>query len=85
MNKIIAYEEDINNEIFINYFNYQNPLRLVKDLSSTKQDKNEKIVSNNNDRLIDLRNGINRKIIPENENPKKGVDIGKGIKVLALK
>ena len=55
MNKIIAYEEDINNEIFINYFNYQNPLRLVKDLISTKQDKNEKIVSNNNDRLIDLR------------------------------
>ena len=85
MNKIIAYEEDINNEIFINYFNYQNPLRLVKDLISTKQDKNEKIVSNNNDRLIDLRNGINRKIISENEKTKKGVDIGKGIKVLALK
>ena len=39
MNTIIADEKDINNEILINYFNYQNPLFLVKDLISAKQDK----------------------------------------------
>ena len=44
---------------------------LVKGLNSAKQDKNEKIVNNFNDGLIDLRNDINRKKIPENENPKK--------------
>ena len=39
MNTIIADEKDINNEILINHFNYQNPLFLVKDLISAKQDK----------------------------------------------
>ena len=34
MNKIIADEKDINNEMFLNYFNPQNPLFLVKDLIS---------------------------------------------------
>ena len=33
MNKIIADEKDINNAIFINHFNYQNPLFLVKRLN----------------------------------------------------
>ena len=45
----------------MNYFHYQNPLFLVKDLISAKQDKNEKIVNNINDGLIDLRKDINRK------------------------
>ena len=44
---------------------------LVKGLNSAKQDKNEKIVNNFNDGLIYLWNDINRKKIPENENPKK--------------
>ena len=35
------------------------------------QVKNDQIINNINDRLIDLRNAINRKEIPENENPKK--------------
>ena len=48
--------------MFINYFNYQNSLFLVKDLISGKQDKNEKIINNVNDELIDLRKNINRKI-----------------------
>ena len=38
-----------------------------------KQAKNEKIVSN--DGLIDLRDDINRKGNPENENSKKVVEI----------
>ena len=32
MNEIIADEKDINNDIFLNYFNYQDQLFLVKDL-----------------------------------------------------
>ena len=35
------------------------------------QVKNDQIINNINDRLIDLRSAINRKEIPENENPKK--------------
>ena len=32
MNKIIADEKDINNDIFLNYFNYQDQFVLVKGL-----------------------------------------------------
>ena len=71
MNKVTADKKDINNEIFINYFNHQGTLFLVKDLISAKQDKNQKIVSNVNDGLIDLRNDIDRKEIPENQVPQK--------------
>ena len=71
MNKVTADKKDINNEIFINYFNYQGTLFLVKDLISAKQDKNQKIVSNVNDGLIDLRNDIDRKEIPESQVPQK--------------
>ena len=71
MNKVTADKKDINNEIFINYFNYQGTLFLAKDLISAKQDKNQKIVSNVNDGLIDLRNDIDRKEIPENQVPQK--------------
>ena len=39
------------------------------------QVKNDQIMNNINDRLIDLRNAINRKEIPANENPKKIVNI----------
>ena len=58
---------------------YQNPLFLVKTLISTKQDKNEKLVNNINDRLIDLRSHINRKEIPENKNLKNVVSIVENI------
>ena len=61
------------------YFDYQNPLFLVKYLISAKQDKNEKLVNNINNGLIDSRNDINRKEIPENGNPKKAVDIAEKI------
>ena len=39
---------------------------IVQNLINAKQKKNEKIVNNINNRLIDLRNDINRKEIPEN-------------------
>ena len=75
INKIITDEKGINNEIFLDYFKYQNPSLLVKELISTKQNKNEKIVNNINNGLIDKRNDINRREISESKNPKKVVDI----------
>ena len=61
------------------------------------QAKNEQLVNNINDKMIDLRNAIIKIEVPENENPNKIVDIaqnildinkqqkGKGIKVLTPK
>ena len=97
MIEIIADEKDIDDEIFWNYFRYQNPSFLAKDLIRVKQDKNEQLVNNISDRMIDLRNAIIEKEIPENENTNKIVDFvvkiidfnkqqkGKGIKILTLK
>ena len=73
--EFIANEKDINYEIFWDYFKYQNPSFLAKDLIRATPDKNEQIVNNVNDGFIDLRNDINRKENPENENPKKVVEI----------
>ena len=53
MNEIIAHERDINNETFSNYFKYQNPSFLAKDLISAKQNINEQLVSNIDNGLID--------------------------------
>ena len=71
MNEIIVDQKGINNEIFLNYCKYQNQLLLVKNLVDANQIKNEKLVNNVNNGLIDLRNDINRKKNPENKNPKK--------------
>ena len=80
MNQIVDNEKDINDEMindetFLSYFKYQNPSFLAKDLIRATQDKNQQLVNNLNDRLIDLRNAIARKEILENENPNKIVDI----------
>ena len=97
INEIIANEKDINDEIFWNSFKYQNPSLLTKDLIRAAQAKNEQLLNNVNNGLIDLRNAIIRKDIPENENPNKIVHIvekildfnkqqkGKGIKILTPK
>ena len=71
MNEIIVDQKGINNEIFLNYCKHQNQLLLVKNLVDANQIKNEKLVNNVNNGLIDLRNDINRKKNPENKNPKK--------------
>ena len=60
MNKIIANEKDTNDKIFWNYFKYQNPFFLAKDLIRTTQTKNEQLVNNVKYGLIDLRNVIIR-------------------------
>ena len=97
MNEIIADENDINDEIFWDYLTYQNPSFLAKDLIRAKQDKNEQLVNDINDELIDLRNAIIKKEIPENENTNKLVDIiekildsnkqqkGKGLEIITPK
>ena len=46
MNEIIADGKDINDEIFWNYFKYQNPSFLPKDLIRATQAKNEQLVNN---------------------------------------
>ena len=70
---------------------------LVKNLIRATQAKNEQIVNNVKDGLIDLRNVIIRKEIPENENLNNVVNIvekildfnkqqkGKGTKILTAK
>ena len=50
---------------------------MVKDLCRVNQAKNEQIVNQVNDTLIDLRNTVNKKIIPENEYPDKVIDVAK--------
>ena len=61
MNEIKPGEKDINDEIFWNYFKYQNPAFLTKDLISVTQAKNEQLVNNANDGLTDSRIAIIRK------------------------
>ena len=73
MNEIIANEKDVDNEVFWKYFKNQNPSFLAKDLIRAMQAKSEQLVNDVNLALTDLRKAINRKEIPENENPKKGV------------
>ena len=65
----------MNKEIFRNYFKYQNPSNLVKDLFKANKNKNEKIRYLIIIELIKLMEDINIKEIPENENPKKLVNI----------
>ena len=84
-------------KIFWNYSKYQNPSFLPKNLIRANQGKNEKLVNNINDGLIDSRNAIMKKEIPEDENPNEIVDFaeiildsnknqkGKGIKILTTK
>ena len=62
--------KQINTGIFNRYFQNQN-----KDLHKSDEDKNEKIVNHANDALIQLRNAVNRKQIPHNENSDKVIYI----------
>ena len=79
MNEIIADGKGINDETLWNYFHYQNPSFLAEYFIRANQAKSEQLVNSINDVFIDLRNAINRKEIPENENSNKIVDIVKKI------
>ena len=97
MNKIVNDETKINTKTFDKYFKYQNPTSLLKDLYEVDKATIEKIVDHVNVALRDLRNAVNKKDIPENENLDKVIDIveeilsfnkpqnGKGIKILKPK
>ena len=60
MNEIIANKKDINGETFWNYLKYQNPSFLAKDLIRATHSKNDQLVNDVNDELIDLRNIIKK-------------------------
>ena len=75
LNKIKNEEKSINEQIFRDYFIYQTPSYLRKVLYNSDEIKDDEIIKNINNRLIELRNSINSKEIPENENPKKVVNI----------
>ena len=53
----------------MNFFNYHYLSFVVKDLFEDNQNKNNKIVKNINESLINLRSSINSEEIPDNENP----------------
>ena len=74
-NKIENDEKNTNNEMCRKYFGYQGPSFLTKDLNKVNHRKNERIANKVNDALIDLKNDINKKTFPENENPDKVIDI----------
>ena len=74
-NEIKNEEKSINEEIFNELFNYHYPSFLIKDLYEENKSKNDKIVRNINESLINLRNSINSKEIPENKSPNKIVNI----------
>ena len=58
-------EKNISNEIFRNYFKYQNPLFLLKD--SDNSNRKEQILNNINDLITDFQNGITMGVVPKNE------------------
>ena len=51
----------------MDYFEYHNQSFLAKDLYEANQSKNKKTVNMVNDALINLRNAVNKKTIPENK------------------
>ena len=97
LNKTINEEKNINEQIFRNYLLYQTPSYLTKVLYDRDEIKNNEIIKNINNGMIELRNSINSKEILENENPEKVVNIvekiidfnktqkSKGLKILTPK
>ena len=67
------------------FFFYQTPLFLAKESYNSNQNINDETEKHISDTLIELKKDINRKKVPENENPNKIVDIvdkkqkGKGL------
>ena len=57
-------EKNINDEKFWYYFNYRNPLFSIKNLLKANQAKNEQLVNQANDALIDIKENVIRKEIP---------------------
>ena len=77
LDEIKNEEKKINSQIFKEYFHYQSSSFLTKDLCEDNQIKDDRIVKDLNDSLIDLRNSVNRKKILENINSDKKIDFSK--------
>ena len=60
-----------NNQIFKEYFHYQDSYSLSEDLYEDNDTKTERIVKQLNESLIDLTNSVTSKKVFENENPNK--------------
>ena len=69
--KLKIKKKNINDQVFRQYFHYQSPSFLLQDLHEDNQNKNNIIVKYLNESLINLKNFINSKEIPDNEYPKK--------------
>ena len=65
------------NEIFKEYFTYENPSILAQDLHKANHTKNGQTINQVNDRLTCLKNDVYKKALPENENSDKIMDIVK--------
>ena len=66
---------NMNNQIFKEYFSYQDPSSLTKELYENNQIKIDKILKHINESLIHSRNSAHNKGVPENKNPNKIIDI----------
>ena len=75
INEIKNDENNINEQIFKEYLFYNTALFSAKELYSSNQNDNDKIVKHSNDLLIKLKKDINVKKIPKNQNPNKIVHI----------
>ena len=74
-NEIKSDKEKINNEIFKDYFGYQNPSILAKKLYKAKQAENVQIVNKTIHAMINLRNATIKNEISKNKNPNKKIGI----------
>ena len=75
LNEIVNEEKYINENIFRDYFRYQNPSSLVKDLFRANKNNNDKTKCLIIIELIKIMEGINIKKITENENLQKVANI----------
>ena len=75
LNEIVNEEKYINEKIFRDYFRYQNPSSLVKDLFRANKNNNDKTKCLIIIELIKIMEGINIKKITENENLQKVANI----------
>ena len=66
--------KNVNIEVFIKYFAYQNHLVLARDLCKANQAENEEIVKEPNDALI-YWNDLNKKKVSRYENPDNVINI----------
>ena len=75
--EIIRDEKDINMDLFKEYFNYESPSKLLKDVYNTNKKKNNDLVNMIKNRVCDLEKEIEKISVNEKEIEKRNeiVDI----------